>query len=106
MFIHQALLSHKLVYNGGSKFELPLLVRNSTIGPNVGQILCLKAGANNETLLQKQKCIQDAKNVFEKFQKHFLLSTHRFCVFNMCCAGEQTSSHLGNTEETLTLNVS
>ena len=36
--IHQSLLSHKLVYNGGfSNFELPLLVPNSTY---VAQILC------------------------------------------------------------------
>ena len=36
--IHQSLLSHKLVYNGGfSDFELPLLVWNST---NVAQIFC------------------------------------------------------------------
>ena len=67
---------------------------------------CLKAGANKETLLWKQKCVQDAKNVFEKFQKHFLLSRRRFCVFNIYCVGEQTRNHLGNNEETLTLNVS
>ena len=36
--VHQSLLSHKLVYNGGfSNFELTLLVRNSTY---VAQILC------------------------------------------------------------------
>ena len=45
-------------------------------------------------------------NVLGKFQKHFLLSGHWFCVFKMCCIGQQTSNHLGNTEETLTLNVS
>ena len=48
----------------------------------------------------------DAINVFGKFQKHFLLPRRRFCVFNICCVGEQTRNHLGNTEETLTLNVS
>ena len=38
MFIHQSLLSHRLVYNGGfSNFELPLLVRNSIY---VTLILC------------------------------------------------------------------
>ena len=46
------------------------------------------------------------KNVFGKFQKHFLLSRCRFCVFNICCIGDQTRNHLGNTEETLTFNVS
>ena len=66
----------------------------------------VKVGANKETLLRKQKCVQDAKNVFEKFQKHLLLSRRRFCVFNICRVGEQTRNHLGNTEETLTLNVS
>ena len=29
--IHQSLLSHRLMYNGGfSNFEMPLIVRNST----------------------------------------------------------------------------
>ena len=46
------------------------------------------------------------KNVFGKFQKHFLLPRCRFCVFNICCMGEQTRNHLGNTEEALTLNAS
>ena len=66
----------------------------------------VKAGASKETLLRKQKCVQDAENVFGKFQKHFLLSRRRFCVFSICCFGEQTRNHLRNTEETLTLNVS
>ena len=66
----------------------------------------LKVGANKETLLRKQTCAQDAKNVFGKFQKHFLLPRRRFCVFNICCVGEQTRNYLGNSEETLTLNVS
>ena len=36
--MHQSLLSHKVVYNGGfSNFELPLLVQNSIY---VAQILC------------------------------------------------------------------
>ena len=46
------------------------------------------------------------ENVFGKFQKHFLLPRRRFCVCNICCVGEQTRNHLGNTEETLTLSVS
>ena len=67
---------------------------------------CLKVDANEETLLQKENCVQDAKKVFGKFQKHFLLSRCRFCVFNICHVTMQTRNHLGNTEETLTLNVS
>ena len=59
-----------------------------------------------ETLLQEQNCIQVAKNVFGKFQKHFLLSRRKFCVFNMCCVGSQMREHFGDTEDTLTLNVS
>ena len=66
----------------------------------------LKAGANEGTLLRKQSFVQDAKNVFGKFQKHFLLSRRRFYVFNICCLRVQTENHLGNIEETLTLNVS
>ena len=46
------------------------------------------------------------KKRFGKFQEHFLLPRRRFCVFNICCVREQTRNHLGNTEETLTLNVS
>ena len=61
---------------------------------------------NKEMFLQKQKYIHDTKNVFGKFQKHFLLSRCGFCVFKMCYVGEQTCNYLGNTEETLTLNVS
>ena len=68
--------------------------------------LKLNAGANKETLLRKQSCVQDAKSVFGKFQKHFLLSRRRFCVFNIRCVGVQTRKHLVNTGETLTLNVS
>ena len=66
----------------------------------------LKAGANEGTLLRKQSFVQDAKTVFGKLKKHFLLSRRRFCVFNICCLRVQTENHLGNIEETLTLNVS
>ena len=65
-----------------------------------------KAGANEKTLLQKQNWVQDAKNVFGKFQKHILVSGRRFCVFNICCVGSQTRKHLRNPEEALTFNVS
>ena len=47
------------------------------------------------------------KKIFlENFRSIFLLSRRRFCVFNICCVEEQTRNYLGNTEETLTLNVS
>ena len=49
---------------------------------------------------------QEAKNVFGKFQKHFLLSRRCFRVFNIYCVETQTTKHLGNTEKKLTLNVS
>ena len=69
------------------------------------QFRCLKATANKRTLLRKQNCVQAAKNVFGKFQKHILLSRRKFCVFNICCLWAQTKNHLGNTEKTLTSNV-
>ena len=56
--------------------------------------------------MRKQNRVQDTKNVFGKFEKHFLFSKRRFCVLNICCVEVQTRKHLGNTEETLTLNVS
>ena len=46
------------------------------------------------------------KKCFCKISKAFLLPRRRFCVFNICCIGEQTRNHLANTEETLTSNVS
>ena len=46
------------------------------------------------------------KNVSGKFQKYFLLSRRKFCVFNICCLLAQTKNHLANTEETLPSNVS
>ena len=42
----------------------------------------------------------------ENFKSIFLLSRRKFCVFNICCLLAQTKNHLGNTEETLTSNVS
>ena len=43
---------------------------------------------------------------FGQFRKHFLLLRRRFCIFNICCVGEQTRNHLANIGKTLTLNVS
>ena len=34
----------------------------------------LKGGTKEETLLQKQNCVQEAKNIFGKFQKHLFCS--------------------------------
>ena len=59
--------------------------------------MTVKACANDEALLQKEDCVQDSKNVFGKFQKHFLLSRRRFCVFNIYYVGLQTRKHLRNT---------
>ena len=71
----------------------------------VENVIIVTAGPNKETLLRTQKCVQDAKNDFGKFQKHFLLPRRRFCVFNIRCLGKQPRNHLGNTEEILILNV-
>ena len=58
-------------------------------------------------MLHKQICIQEARNVFGKFQKHiFVFFKSRFCVFNKCSMWTQTRKHLGNTEELLILYVS
>ena len=64
-------------------------------------LVCLKDGANEETLLQKQNCVQEAKNASGKFQRHFLLSRGSFYVFSICCEEVQTKEHRENTEETL-----
>ena len=47
-----------------------------------------------------------SKNVFTKFQKHFLLSWYRFCVFSICFLRAQTKKHLDNNEEKMTPNLS
>ena len=52
--------------------------------------------------MEAKYCVQDAKNVFAKYQKHFLLSRYKFCVLKVCCVKAQTRKHVGNTEETLT----
>ena len=68
-----------------------------------------KAGANMETLLRKQKCLQDEK-MFWKISKALFASNSQILCLQHCCVGGggggQTRNHLGNTEETLTLNVS
>ena len=69
--------------------------------------LYFKVVTNEEALLQEQNCVQDARNAFEKNLKtFFLLSRYRFSVFNICCIRVQKRRHFGNTEDTLTLNVS
>ena len=87
--------------------KLVLISRKDYLWHSIMKIMYkFKASANKETLLRKQNCVQDAKNVFGKFQKHFLLPRRRFCVCSICCVEEQRRNHLGKTEETLTLNVS
>ena len=67
-----------------------------------------KAGANMETLLRKQKCLQDEKNVLENFKSIFCFQLADFVSSTLLRGGGggQTRNHLRNTEETLTLNVS
>ena len=67
---------------------------------------CLRPGQTRKHCCGSKNASRTQKNVFGKFQKHFLLPRRRFCAFNICCVGEQTRNHLGNTEETLILNVS
>ena len=53
----------------------------------------IKVDTNKETLLRKQKCVEDAKNVFEKFQKHFFaFKTQILCLQHMLHAGANEES--------------
>ena len=52
------------------------------------------------------KFCPESKKVFGKFQKQFLLSRLRYCVFYICCMMVQMMRHLGNIVQTPTLNVS
>ena len=61
---------------------------------------------NEEALLQKQNCVQEAKNAFEKFLKHYYFEGANFVSLTYVASGVQTRKHLKNTEETLTLKVS
>ena len=61
----------------------------------------LKGRRKQVNIVAEAKVRPGRKNVFGKFQKHFLLPRRRFCVFNICCVGEQTRNHLENTEETV-----
>ena len=45
------------------------------------------------------------KKRFSKSSKASFFAFKTQIVFNICCVGVQTRNHLGNTEETLTLNV-
>ena len=62
----------------------------------------LKASAKKETLLWKQKCVQDTKNVFGKFKKKFFASKMQI----LCLQHVAWESKRGITWETQTLNVS
>ena len=56
-----------------------------------------RGGSKNASWTQKM--------LLENFISIFCFQDADF-VFNICCVGEQTRNHLGNTEEILTLNVS
>ena len=53
---------------------------------------CFKAGANQETLLQKQNCIQEARTVFQNIFGY--LAKHRIFVFNICKMQAKKSKHI------------
>ena len=65
----------------------------------------IKAGTNEKTLLQKQNCVPDIKCFWTISETLFAFKA-QICVFNTCCVRTQTRKHLGNIEETLTLNAS
>ena len=68
----------------------------------IKQITCFRAGTNKEPSLRKQKCVK----CFWKILKAFLaFKTQISCLQHMLRWGANEES-LGNTEETLTLNVS
>ena len=57
---------------------------------------CFKAGANQETLLQKQNCIQEATTVFQNIFCYY--AKHRFFVFNICKMQAKKRKHIRNNE--------
>ena len=59
------------------------------------------AGENQETLLQKQNCIQEARTVFQNIFFAILRNTG-FCLQHMQA---KKRKHIGNNEETVTLNI-
>ena len=60
--------------------------------------------AREHSIVKEANCFRTQK-CSGKFQKDFLLSRRKFCVFDICCLWAQKKNHLGNTEETW-LNVS
>ena len=71
---------------------------------NICHVRDTKADANEKAVLRKQNCVQDTKNVFPNFQKHFFaFKMQILCLQYMLREG---ANDLGNTEETVTLNVS
>ena len=58
------------------------------------------AGANQETLLQKQNSIREARTVFKTF--FVILQNTGFCLQHMQA---KKRKHMGNNEETVTLNI-
>ena len=74
-------------------------------GFSASQLRCLKALANEDTLLRTHCCpwcswaaqtgkhLLRTQNVSEQNQKHFLCPGHKLCVRNKCCARGQTGKH-------------
>ena len=58
------------------------------------------AGENQEILLQKQNCIQEARTVFKTF--FAILQKTGFCLQHMQA---KKRKHIGNNEETVTSNI-
>ena len=58
------------------------------------------AGENQEILLQKQNCLQEARTVFKTF--FAILRNTGFCLQHMQA---KKRKHIGNNEETVTLNI-
>ena len=89
------------------KIDIPIFIYNAIKSLTIVVLeewfvtvgLRLKAGANKETFLLKQNCIQDAKNVFEDFKNIFCFQVRRFCVFNICCVGLQRGNIWGTLKK-------
>ena len=58
------------------------------------------AGENQEILLQKRYCIQEARTVFQNI--FAILRNTGFCPQHMQA---KKRKHMGNNEETVTLNI-
>ena len=61
---------------------------------------CFMAGADQETLLQKQYCIKEARTAFQNIFS--ILRNTGFCLQHMQA---NKRKHMENNEETATLNI-